>query len=196
MNGFEYPPEATPLDPDELDGLRLRHITTRSELDRWEQENIAEAMRWLERRHNRTYVLNEKFIQTLHGKMFGNVWKWVGQFRRTNKNIGVDWPRIPTDLRTLLNDVQFWMEKNTYPVDEIAARLHHRLVYIHLFPNGNGRHARLVADTLLTDVLTQNPFTWGNDDLGNAGDARDRYITALKAADDYDYNPLLNFVRS
>ena len=146
MNGFEYPPGATPLDPDELGGLRLRHIT--------------------------------------------------GQFRRTNKNIGVDWPRIPTDLRTLLNDVQFWMEKNTYPADEIAARLHHRLVYIHLFPNGNGRHARLVADTLLTDVLTQNPFTWGNDDLGNAGDARNRYITALKAADDYDYNPLLNFVRS
>lgn len=196
MQTFDNPDGATPLDPDELDGLKLKHITTRAELDRWEQDNIADAMDWLERRKKSTDILTEEFIKTLHIKMLNKVWSWAGTFRRSGKNIGVDWPMIPMQLQYLLGDVRYWIENNTYEPDDIAARFHHRLVYIHLFPNGNGRHARLMADTLLTDVLNAEPFSWGDANLNKDGDVRRRYIDALRAADTQNYNFLLNFVRS
>lgn len=196
MTNFEYPLGATPLDPEEIDGLKPVHITTREELNRWEQENIAEAMRWLKVRRRKTEVLNQDFICVLHKKMFGMVWQWAGQFRRRNKNIGVDWPHIPVYLRTLLEDTAYWIRNSAYSSDEIAARFHHRMVYIHPFPNGNGRHARLLTDALLADVLKRDPFTWGSGDLNNSGNVRNDYIAVLKAADDYNYAPLLKFVRS
>ena len=195
MNHFEYPLGATPLNPEELDGLKLQHITTRVELDRWEQENIQEALSWLSRRR-KADILDEKFIRQLHEKMFSKVWRWAGSFRRTDKNIGVVWSRVPVELRQLLNDTKAWIEYGAYTPDEIAFRFHHRLVWIHLFPNGNGRHARLITDALLTDHLNQEPFSWGNDDLSNASTIRKQYITALKAADEHDYKLLREFVRS
>lgn len=195
MNRFEYPSGATPLHSEELDGLKLPHITTRAELDRWEQENIQEALTWLSRRR-KTDTLDESFIRQLHEKMFSKVWRWAGFFRRSDKNIGVSWSRVPVELRQLLNDTNAWIEYEAYSADEIAFRFHHRLVWIHLFPNGNGRHARLMTDVLLTERLGQAAFTWGNDDLSNASKVRKQYITALKAADKYDYTPLQNFVRS
>ncbi|HEY4876385.1 MAG TPA: mobile mystery protein B [Puia sp.] len=196
MNSFEYPPGATPLDPDEIEGLRIKHITTRPELDRWEQDNIQEALAWLEKRRNKKEIVNPEFVCLLHDKMFSKVWLWSGAFRRSNKNIGIEWQHIPVALRQLLDDVNFWIENKTYSTDEIAFRFHHLLVAIHLFPNGNGRHARLMADILLTDIFGQKQFSWGSGNLSGAGELRKNYITALRAADDHDYRLLEVFVRS
>ncbi len=196
MKQTDLPIGATPLDPDEMAGLKLKHITVRGELNRWEQENISEAMDWLDKRKNKAEILTEEFVKKVHERMFYKVWTWAGSFRRSGKNIDVDWTRIGVDLRQLLDDVKYWIEHKTYPVDEIAVYFHHRLVKIHPFPNGNGRHARLMTDILLSDVLGQKPFTWGNGDLNEEGDVRKRYIDALVLADDHNYIALKQFVRS
>jgi Fic-DOC domain mobile mystery protein B len=196
MKQNDLPPGATKLEPDEMEGLKLKHITTRGELDRWEQQNINEAMDWLEQRKNKSEVLNEEFVKNLHEKMLDKVWTWAGTYRKTNKNIGVDKHMIGIELHQLMDDVNYWIEKKIYPEDEIAVRLHHLLVKIHCFANGNGRHARLMADTLLTDVLGKEPFTWGNGDLTKEGDVRKLYIDALVSADSNDYEALKKFVRS
>lgn len=195
MIEFKYSQGATPLNKDDIEGLLPTHITTRAELDRWEQDNINEALAWLENRKPKD-ILNEPFIKSLHRKMFGNVWKWAGKFRQSNKNIGVDWYQIPVELKKLCDDVEYWINNKTFSEDEIAARFHHRLVSIHLFPNGNGRHARLIADILLENVLDKRPFTWGNANLVTSGDDRDRYMKSLYAADKGDYKCLLEFARS
>ena len=192
---FDYPIGATPLDPEEADGLKLRHITTRGELDRWEQENIQSAIVWVE--HKRKLdVLTEEFLCLLHKKMFGKVWKWAGTFRQSNKNIGVDRFMVTVELRQLLDDVQYWIKHETFSPDEIAYRFHHKLVWIHLFPNGNGRHSRLITDILLTKLLGREAFTWGNESLTDANETRQHYISALRSADRHDYAELSTFVRS
>jgi Fic-DOC domain mobile mystery protein B len=195
MINLEYPEGATPIDPDEAAGLLLTHITTQGELDRWEQDNIAEAMAWLEKTKPKA-ILNETFIRKLHKRMFSNVWKWAGDFRTSDKNIGGRWWQIPTALKDLCNDAVLWTEHRDDPSDEIAVRFHHRLVSIHPFPNGNGRHARLMGDLLLENILDKPRFTWGSSDLSNVGDARKRYIAALRSADAHDYKLLLEFARS
>lgn len=195
MIDFIYPPGATPLTPEEQEGLKLKHITTRSELDRWEQENIQDALAWLKRR-KKIDILSEDFVLELHKRMFGKVWLWAGRFRRTDKNIGVSWLRIAIELRHLVDDAKAWVEFKTYTADEIAYRFHHRLVWIHLFPNGNGRHSRLMADIILTELFGIEAFTWGKDDLLRANEMRKQYIKALKTADQLDYSLLSEFVRS
>lgn len=192
---FEYPEGATPLDPDEARGLLLSHITTRAELDRWEQENIAEAEAWAFRRAPRD-ILTDGFIKRLHKRMFGHVWRWAGEFRTTGKNIGVQSWQIATELRNLCADAAVWLEQGAWPPDEIAIRFHHRLTAIHPFPNGNGRHARMMTDILMVHLLKQPRFTWGRGNLVNAGECREQYINALRAADRHDYGPLLAFARS
>jgi Fic-DOC domain mobile mystery protein B len=192
---FDYPEGATPLDAGEAAGLLLTHITNRSELDRWEQENIAEAEATVFRRKQKD-VLTETYIKRLHKKMFGNVWRWAGDFRSTGKNIGVPVWQIAIELRNLCADCGAWIEHGTFSPDEIGVRFHHRLTAIHPFPNGNGRHARLMTDIVLVYLLNQKPFTWGSGNLVNAGDCRLHYINALRAADRHDYEPLLGFVRS
>jgi Fic-DOC domain mobile mystery protein B len=195
MIEFEYPDGATPIDPDEAEGLRLTHITTRNELNRWEQDNILEAKAWTEKTKP-TDILNEQFIKSLHRRMFGNVWKWAGQFRKSDKNIGGQWYQVPLSLRALCENTALWVELREEPDDLIAARFHHRLVSIHPFSNGNGRHARLMADLLLKNILKQKEFTWGGKNLSNAGDIRKQYIESLQAADRGDYAPLFAFVRT
>jgi Fic-DOC domain mobile mystery protein B len=128
--------------------------------------------------------------------MFGHVWRWAGLYRKTGKNIGLPAWQIATELRTLCDDCVFWIEYDSYPFDEIAARFHHRLTAIHPFANGNGRHARMMTDIILVHLLKQPRFTWGSGNLVNAGDCRKQYVEALRAADRYDYGPLLAFVRS
>jgi Fic-DOC domain mobile mystery protein B len=192
---FNEPDGATPLDPDEAAGLRLTHITTRGELNRWEQENIAAGEAWAFGRRNRE-ILDEGFMRRLHKRMFGEVWRWAGEFRRSGKNIGVDRLQIPIELRKLRDDVRAWLEYGSYPPDEIAARFHHRLVAIHPFANGNGRHARTVTDLLLVQRLGRSRFSWGRGNLTDSSEVRKRYIDALRAADRGDYGPLLQFVRS
>ncbi len=195
MIKFEYPEGATPIDPDETAGLRLTHLTTRGELDRWEQDNIVEALAWLDKAKP-TDILNEQFVKQLHRRMFGNVWSWAGHFRQSDKNIGGPWYQIPMSLKNLCDDVRLWIELRDELPDQIAVRFHHRLVSIHPFPNGNGRHARLMADLLLENILHCPRFTWGSADLSQTGNARQRYIAALHAADVLNYKPLLDFVRT
>lgn len=192
---FDYPEGATPLDADEARGLLLSHITSRTELDRWEQENIAMAEAWAFRRKPRD-ILTEGFSKGLHKRMFGTVWRWAGDFRTTSKNIGVPAWQITTELRNLCADCATWIDHDTYPSDEIAVRFHHRLTAIHPFPNGNGRHARLMTDILLVHLLNQPRFSWGRGNLVSAGECRQQYINALRAADRQDYSQLLAFVRS
>lgn len=195
MREFEYAEGATPLEPSDFEGLIPTHITRREELDRWEQENINEALAWVEERKP-TEILNERFIKQLHKKMFCNVWKWAGVFRKSAKNIGVPWYNITVELKQLCDNTEYWIEHHTFPKDEIAARFHHKLVWIHLFPNGNGRHARLMADILLEYVFHRPLFTWGGADLIKSGQDRKKYIESLHAADKDDYKLLLEFVRS
>jgi len=189
----EYPPVATPLDADELASLIPKHISTQSELNEWEQLNIEQGEGWA--RRQRKDILSDAFVRQLHQQMFGETWSWAGNFRKSNKNIGVDWPQISVKLRDLFNDTQYQIVHATYPPNEIATRFHHRLVLIHPFPNGNGRHARMMAD-LLVQQLGQPKFTWGSKNLTALTETRTRYITALRAADGGDIKPLLAFVRS
>ena len=177
----------------ERNALIPTHVTLRSELNEVEQIGIADADGWAFSR--RRTVLDEAFLRRLHRRMFGDVWRWAGSFRTTPRNIGVDAWRITLELRQLLDDARYWIEHETYSPDEIAVRFHHRLVFIHPFPNGNGRLSRLAAD-LLAVQLGQDRFTWGSGNLAAIAELRRRYIDALKAADGQMIGPLLNFARS
>jgi Fic-DOC domain mobile mystery protein B len=193
------PPAATPIDPDEAAGLRLRWVATRGELDAVEAENITAGLRWAARRRLRVAdVLNDEFLRELHRRMFGDVWRWAGQYRKTEKNIGVEPYQIALRVRDLVADALVWTadpDPGAWPRDEVCVRFHHRLVWIHPFPNGNGRHGRAAADLLL-GALGGPPFTWGRASLDHPGEVRSTYIAALRAADAHDYGPLLAFVRS
>lgn len=191
---FDEPDDATPLEPAERDGLLQSWITYRRELNEAEHANIVAGAAWAHRQRRRD-ILTEAFIKQLHGRMFGDVWAWAGDFRRTERNIGIDPVRIPVDLRIALDDVRYWIEKEVYSPDEIAVRLHHRLVAIHPFPNGNGRTTRFLAD-ILAVRLGQEPFTWGRVSLIDIGETRTRYVAVLQAADNHDIGPLLDFARS
>lgn len=183
----------TPLSEEEKEGLIPSYITLRSELNEAEQANILEAESWAFAR--KRDVLDEQFLGKLHDRMFCNVWKWAGSHRTSGKNIGVNAYKIPTEMRQLVDDCRYWIENDTYGPDEVGARFHHRLVSIHPYPNGNGRHARLAADLLLIS-LGRERFSWGGANLLDPTETRQRYIAALVEADGHNIEPLLEFVRS
>lgn len=188
-------PGQTPLDPDEAAQLIPRHIATQGALDEWEQTNILQAVQWLARQ-KRTEVLTEDFCRQLHQRMFNRTWRWAGRFRQSDKNIGCAWPQVPVRLRQLLDNTAWQLREGTQHIDETATRFHHQLVLIHPFPNGNGRHARLMTDALLRQHGAA-AFSWGEGrNLVAAGDARQRYLHGLRAADAGDLGPLMAFVRS
>ncbi len=195
---FAYIPGQTPLDEDEKDGLLIDTISTRSELDEFEQKNVEEAVQWMfqTRRFKLEEVLTEKFVTDLHRRMYGKVWSWAGQFRRTNKNIGVDKWQIPTEFRYLLDNTRYWIEHGTFSNDETVIRFKHRLVNIHCFPNGNGRHSRLMGDIVNEKLFKGQPFSWGSANIVQHGDTRKAYLQAIWAADKGDFVPLLRFARS
>lgn len=188
------PDGATALDTEDVHDLIPRHIGTRAELNAWEQANIARAVNWLSVRRRRP-VLDVRFVRDLHRHMFGDTWKWAGAYRRHDTNLGVPWATISSKLSELVADAVCWFDHRSYAADECAVRLHHRLTVIHPFPNGNGRHARLYADTVLT-TRGSPPFSWGTDNLQHAGVTRARYLDALRAADGDDVTLLMRFVRS
>jgi len=194
---LEYINGQTPLDEDEKNDLLIPTIATRGELDEFEQQNIEEAIQWvLSKSFNAKTILSEQFIKNLHKRMYGNVWAWAGNFRKTNKNIGVDKWIIPTALKTLLDDALYWIENDTFLPDEIAVRFKHRLVSIHCFPNGNGRHSRLMADIIIDKIFNLPVFTWGSEDLVQQSDTRTKYLEAIRAADKDQFESLITFARS
>ncbi len=186
------PDGATPLDPDEQAGLKIKSIETRAELNRYEQANLTKGREWLRRQRNPD-VLSEQFIREFHGKLFGQVWSWAGTFRKTEKNIGIDPMYIGVELRQLVDNTRYWIEHHTYPPNELALRFHHRMVQIHLFANGNGRHARLMTDAVCKYCLAAPQIDWlkGAENLEAQTEHRSAYIAALRAADAGDFIPLL-----
>lgn len=191
---FQYPPGATPLHPDDLEGLIPRHIRTQGELNEYEATNILSGELWA-RNTRHAPIPSPEFIRDYHSKLFGDTWVWAGDYRSRELNIGIEPYLIGPRLLDLCRDVKIQLEAGIMPIDEIAARYSHRLVFIHPFRNGNGRLSRAAADLLLVDNGAA-PFTWGGHNLGQASDARERYLAALRAADGHDYAPLLEFVRS
>jgi Fic-DOC domain mobile mystery protein B len=194
---LDYTNGQTPLDDDEKEGLLIKNITTRGELDEFEQLNIEKAMLWLRTKKFRAEeILSEKFVRELHRRMYASVWKWAGEFRKTDKNIGIDKHRIAVALKQLLDDGLYWIHHHSFTQEEIAIRLKHRIVQIHCFANGNGRHSRLLADTMMEKIFHLPPFTWGAANLIKQGDARNTYLKALKKADNGDYSELVTFAKS
>lgn len=197
MINYHYIEGQTPLDEDEKRDL-IPTLITREDLDAFEQENILEARKWIMQKSvlAKQDIFTEKFILNLHKRMYGHVWKWAGTYRKSNKNIGIEYYLVPTELRQLLDDATYWLEHATYSVTDLAVIFHHRLVKIHLFPNGNGRHARLCADVIVAKY-GGDKLTWGgNSDLTKPDDIRKAYIAALREADAGNYEPLLAFARS
>jgi Fic-DOC domain mobile mystery protein B len=186
----------TPLSAEELQQL-IPALATKGELNEWEAQNILTARTWAlsERNLKATDPFSDSYVRELHWRMFDQTWKWAGTYRNTEKNLGVPVAQMRELLMALFGDARYWTEHQTYPIDEIAARFHHRLVAIHVFPNGNGRHARLLADVVAKKNAVE-VFSWGCADMVRAGDARKAYIDALHAADNGDIQPLLNFCRS
>jgi Fic-DOC domain mobile mystery protein B len=185
-------PDGTrPVDPDETEELLPTHIHTRGELNLWEQENILEAAKWTLRTHSP--ALSEPTIRELHRRMFDRTWEWAGRYRLSDKTIGACWAAIPVEVHKLVEDGAFWIDNETFEIDEAAVRLHHRLVEAHPFPNGNGRHARLWCDMILRQ-RGRPPIEWRNEKLDRPGEARHMYIQALRAADTGNIQPLLDLL--
>jgi mobile mystery protein B len=193
MDIFDADDKSTPLSADEKQGLKLDWVTLRSELNEIEAGNIAQAHMWLLSCKSAD-IYSDRFLRTLHKKMFNQVWSWAGKYRTTEKNIGAAPELIPIKLMQLFHDVKFWVENRTYDSREIAVRFHHRLVQIHPFPNGNGRVSRLMADLVFRN-LEGKPLYWGNTDLVHISDTRNKYIAALRKADAGDYTELIAFTK-
>lgn len=187
----------TPLDEDEKDGLLIPTIATREELDEFEQNNIEDAVQWVLNKSFKTEaILTEKFVRNLHKRMYGDIWAWAGIFRKTDKNLGIDKWQIPTALKHLCDDALFWIQNETFTPDEIALRFKHRIVSIHCFANGNGRHSRLMADVIISKVYNLPLFSWGTQNLIYEGSARSSYLSSLRAADNGNFSQLVAFARS
>lgn len=188
----------TPLTDEEREGLLIPSISTRAELDEFEQQNIERAIKWtLGKRFKKDRLLSEDFIKRLHKEMYGDVWSWAGTFRKSERNLGMNWIQIPLEVRKLIDDCKYWADKKVYSPAEIAIRFKHKIVQIHCFPNGNGRHSRLMGDLIMEKIFGLRPFTWGSGaNLEKAGKSRDEYIKAIKEADNDRITRLVEFARS
>ncbi|WP_373494172.1 mobile mystery protein B [Aquiflexum sp.] len=194
---FDYKDGQTPLDFAEKEGLKIKSITTQGELDEFEQLNIEKAVEWtIHTKFKLEKILTEKFIKDLHKKMYGDVWKWAGEFRRTEKNIGTSWTQIGIELKNLLYDTKYWIENKTFPPEEIAIRFKHRIVSIHCFSNGNGRHSRMMADIMMESIFGNKIFSWHQSKMVKASEIRKKYINALREADNGNISPLIEFAQN
>lgn len=194
---FQAKENETPLTEAEKLDL-IPSLSTRAELNEAERANILEARVWALRRRTlqREDLLTDAFGRELHRRMFGRVWRWAGSYRKTERNLGWEVHRLTEGTYNAFADVRTWLEYETYSVPEVAVRLHHQLVRVHPWPNGNGRHARLMADVVVA-ARGSADLTWGaGADIVTPGDARQRYIAAIRAADAGDFAPLLAFARS
>ncbi|AOW20442.1 mobile mystery protein B [Urechidicola croceus] len=194
---FDYNDGQTPLEEEEKDGLKIKSITTQGELDEFEQLNIEKAVEWtIHTNLKPEKILTVKFIKDLHEKMYGDVWKWAGEYRKTKKNIGIPWTKIGLELKYLLDDTKYWIENKTFSPEEIAIRFKHRIVSIHCFPNGNGRHSRMMADIIMESIFGNEIFSWHQSNMVKANEIRKEYINALKEADNGNVKPLIEFAKN
>lgn len=193
---LDYDDGQTPLDEEEKEGLLIETISNRAELDEFEQQHIEEAVEWtLQRKFKQEKILTEVFVKEVHKKMYGGVWAWAGEFRKTNKNLGVDKLQIAVELKKLLDDTNYWIENKTFEPDEIAIRFKHCIVSIHCFANGNGRHSRLMADIIIEHIFKQPVFTWGATNQLKDSDNRSIYLKAVRKADKGNYKLLVEFAK-
>ena len=172
-------------------------ISTRADLNAVERLNINSARIWAMRKRNlqRSDLLTDQFARDLHRRMFNEVWRWAGRYRTTEKHLGWDPHKIIEGVRNLFDDATAWIKHGTYGVLELAVRLHHRLVVIHPWSNGSGRHARLMADIFVA-ANGGGELTWGaGSDLAASRGARTRYIDALRQADNGDFATLIAFAQ-
>jgi Fic-DOC domain mobile mystery protein B len=194
---FDYKDGQTPLDDDEKEGLKIKSITTQGELDEFEQLNIEKAVEWtIHTKLRPEKILTEKFIKDLHKRMYSDIWKWAGEFRKTEKNIGIPWTKVGIELKILLDDSKYWIDNETFPPEEIAIRFKHRIVSIHCFPNGNGRHSRMMADIIMESIFGEEIFSWHQSNMVKANETRKKYISSLKEADNGNYNNLIEFAKN
>jgi Fic-DOC domain mobile mystery protein B len=193
---LQYIDGQTPLDEEEREGLKIKSITTQGELDEFEQLNIEKAVEWtIHNNFNSERILTEKFVKDLHKKMYGDVWKWAGEFRKSEKNIGIQWTQIGIELKALLDDTKYWVDNATFSPEETSIRFKHRIVEIHCFPNGNGRHSRMMADIILEFIFGKEIFSWCQSNMVIGDNTRKEYIDALRKADNGDINPLIEFAK-
>jgi len=193
-----HAPGATPLTEEDIRGLKLASIATQGELNEAEAQNILRGQEWALRSRTRALsdMLSDEYLLRLHKEMYGDVWKWAGKFREHDTNIGVPSHLIRTSLHELYAEVRGWLEYRAYPPDEIAIRLKYRVVTIHCFPNGNGRHGRMLAHVVMVRHFGLEPLPWSGSALRDPDAKRKAYIDALVAADHRDLAPLLAFARS
>jgi Fic-DOC domain mobile mystery protein B len=189
----------TPLDTAGQVGLIPTWVATRVELNEVEQENVAEAQLWAFGRSWSVEEFDQPWLKGLHRRMFNKVWRWAGHYRKSDTNFGLPWPQITLAAENLLRDLSRQtsdIDRLPWPAEELAVRFHHRLVQIHPFPNGNGRHGRLAAD-LVIEALGGSRFSWGAGvPLADPGPARSEYLGALREADgNANYAPLLEFAK-
>ena len=194
---LKYAEGQTPIDEEERAGLKIKSISTQSELDEFEQLNIEKAVEWTIHSNLKSKnIFSEKFIKDLHRRMYGDVWRWAGEFRRSDKNIGVKWTRISIELKKLIDDAEFWINEGKMSAEEVALSFKHRIVSIHCFPNGNGRHSRIMADIIMESVFGKDIFTWHQSKMIKADKTRKEYISALKKAAIGDLKPLIDFAKN
>ena len=185
---------STPLDHDQVIGIRFSHLTTMGELDEIEDLNIQKGMEWLNRQKGDDYLSTE-FLCKLHERLFGDVWKWAGKFRTSEVNISKYRPYdIGPQLKNFFEDIKLWIEGGSMSWDEISAEAHHRLVTIHPFPNGNGRTTRIYTEYL--QKRNQQPVSsWGASLAHDSKARRDLYIQSLRNADKGNFEALIAFMR-
>ncbi|WP_304509961.1 mobile mystery protein B [Anaerotignum sp.] len=194
---LQYGDGQTPLDEEEKEDLKIKSITTQGELDEFEQLNIEKAVEWtIHSNLKPEKILTEKFVKDLHKKMFSDVWRWAGEFRRSEKNIGIKWTQIGIELKNLLDDTKYWIKNNTFSPEEVAIKFKHRIVSIHCFPNGNGRHSRMMADIIMESIFEKEIFTWHQSNMVKADEIKKEYIDALKKADNGNVKPLIKFAKN
>ncbi|MDZ7679850.1 MAG: mobile mystery protein B [Acidimicrobiales bacterium] len=184
----------TPIDEDEAHGLKLTWVRTRGDLNEAEAANILDARRAI-RSPALDEVLDDLWLRQLHRRMFGDVWSWAGIYRLSDRNIGTDWTEVPAAVRRLIEDAHAWIRPDEQQT--AVARFHHRLVAIHPFPNGNGRHSRAATDYLCNALGIASP-TWGALTNADTAELRAAYLAALRTADrdPNDLEPLVDFMWS
>lgn len=194
---LDYSKGQTPISEEEKEALLIRTISTKGELDEFEQANIERAIAWsMSNRFSENEILSVAFIKEVHKRMFSEVWTWAGKFRKSNMNLGVDKFLIEQELSRLVEDCRYWISHNIYSEDEIGVRFKFRMVSIHPFPTGNGRHSRICGDILISHVFGSPVFSWGGKSIGEGGETRKKYLDALHKADQGDIRLLVEFARS